>query len=86
MATTQHTRLEEENRFGSVLRARRLEAGLTQAALAERAGLSVRAIQHLEAGMGQPYSDTARRLAELRGASFEDIARATTENFNRLYC
>ena len=29
---------------------------------------------------------TAHRLAELREASFEDIARATTENFNRLYC
>lgn len=29
---------------------------------------------------------TARRLAELREVSFEDIARATTENFNRLYC
>ena len=29
---------------------------------------------------------TARRLAELRGVAFEDIARATTENFNRLCC
>jgi WD40 repeat protein/transcriptional regulator with XRE-family HTH domain len=79
--TTQHSRLEQDHRFGSVLRARRLEAGLTQAALAERAGLSVRAIQHLEAGMGQPYPDTARRLADALAltvaarAPFEAAAR-----------
>ena len=29
---------------------------------------------------------TAQRLAELRGVSFEDLARATTENFRRLAC
>ncbi|HEY1294256.1 MAG TPA: helix-turn-helix domain-containing protein, partial [Chloroflexota bacterium] len=50
--------------FGALLRSYRVEAGLTQAALAERAGLSVRAVQHLEAGRGQPYQDTARRLAD----------------------
>lgn len=50
--------------FGALLRRYRVDAGLTQAALAERAGLSVRAVQHLEAGRGQPYPDTARRLAE----------------------
>ena len=64
MATAELPRDEEQIKFGDVLRACRLEAGLTQAALAERAGLSVRAIQHLEAGMGQPYPDTARRLAD----------------------
>src|SRR5579871_481225 len=50
--------------FGALLRSYRLDAGLTQAALAERAGLSVRAVQHLEAGRGQPYQETARRLAD----------------------
>jgi len=50
--------------FGALLRRYRVDAGLTQAALAERAGLSIRAVQHLEAGRGQPYPDTARRLAE----------------------
>jgi WD40 repeat protein/transcriptional regulator with XRE-family HTH domain len=50
--------------FGALLRRYRIDAGLTQAALAERAGLSVRAVQHLEAGRGQPYPDTARRLAD----------------------
>src|SRR5690348_14290984 len=64
MATAELPRDEEQIKFGDVLRACRLEAGLTQAPPAERAGLSVRAIQHLEAGMGQPYPDTARRLAD----------------------
>src|SRR5689334_22581970 len=50
--------------FAALLRRYRIDAGLTQAALAERAGLSVRAVQHLEAGRGQPYPDTARRLAD----------------------
>src|SRR5918912_3940927 len=82
MATTDVTRSDEARRFGAVLRARRLEAGLTQAALAERARLSVRAIQHLEAGLGQPYPDTARRLADALElsvdvrADFEGAARS----------
>ena len=38
----------------------RLGAGLTQDALAERAGLSVRAIQNLERGERRPYADTDR--------------------------
>src|SRR5438309_12082032 len=82
MATTEDTRSEEARRFGAQLRGRRLEAGLTQAALAERAGLSVRAIQHLEAGLGQPYPQTARRLADAlvltasARAPFEAAARS----------
>jgi transcriptional regulator with XRE-family HTH domain len=50
--------------FAVLLREHRLAAGLTQASLAELAGLSTRSIQHLEAGLGQPYVDTARRLAD----------------------
>ena len=81
--TTQETRSEQAKRFGALLRGRRLEAGLTQAALAERAGLSVRAIQHLEAGLGQPYPQTAQRLADAlvltasARAPFEAAARGT---------
>src|SRR5215813_12870665 len=59
--------------FGALLRRYRIDAGLTQAALAERAGLSVRAVQHLEAGRGQPYQDTARRLAD--ALPLDDTAR-----------
>jgi WD40 repeat protein/transcriptional regulator with XRE-family HTH domain/energy-coupling factor transporter ATP-binding protein EcfA2 len=51
---------------------------MTQAVLADRAGLSVRAIQHLEAGLGQPYRDTARRLAD--ALVLTDGVRATFES------
>jgi len=49
--------------FGALLRKYRLAAGLTQEALAERAGLSVRNIQNLERGTNRPLHDTTRRLA-----------------------
>src|SRR5262245_20797289 len=49
--------------FGARLRHYRGAAGLTQAALAERAGLSIRGIQHLEAGEARPYRRTLERLA-----------------------
>src|SRR5687768_2068658 len=49
--------------FAALLRRHRVAAGLTQEALAERAGLSVYGIQKLERGTTNPYRDTARRLA-----------------------
>jgi non-specific serine/threonine protein kinase len=48
--------------FGDLLRHHRLAAGLTQEALAERAGLSVHGIQKLERGVTRPYRDTVQRL------------------------
>ena len=48
--------------FGALLRTHRVTAGLTQEALAERAGLSVYGIRKLEAGTTHPYRDTAQRL------------------------
>src|SRR5215469_597663 len=50
--------------FARLLQQQRRTSGLTQATLAARAGLSVRAIQHLEAGVAQPHPDSARRLAD----------------------
>jgi class 3 adenylate cyclase len=44
---------------------------LTQAVLADRAGLSVRGIQHLESGETQPYRHTVKQLAEALGLSAE---------------
>src|SRR5437764_10937668 len=50
--------------FGTSLRRQRLAAGLTQAELAERAGLSSRGVQDLERGIRRsPHPDTVRRLA-----------------------
>ena len=49
---------------GALLRGHRRAAGLTQEALAERAGLSRRGLQHLEAGDARPYPATLEALAE----------------------
>jgi len=48
--------------FGELLRQHRLAQGLTQDALAERAGLSAHGIQKLERGTTRPYRETAERL------------------------
>src|SRR4051794_35715388 len=54
--------------FGDLLRRQRLAAGLTQEALAERAGLSVRGISDLERGIhAHPQRETVRMLAEALG-------------------
>jgi len=49
--------------FAVLLKERRLRVGLTQEALAERAGLSARNIQNLERGENRPLADTIARLA-----------------------
>src|ERR1700730_11605903 len=75
--------------FAAILRQRRIDAGLTQAVLAERAGLSLRGIQHLEAAAGAPYPDTARRLADALGLTgdtrgqFASAARPTAKRRDR---
>src|SRR5215218_1001326 len=61
--------------FGALLRGHRRAAGLTQEALAERAGLSRRGIQHLEAGDARPYPATLEALASALALEAEDRAR-----------
>ena len=58
-----------------MLRELRLAAGLTQAALAQRCGISARCVQHLELGLGQPRRDTTHRLADALGLAGEQHAR-----------
>ncbi len=53
--------------FGSALRAARMAAGLTQEALAQRAGPGVRSIQALERGGNRPHRDTVERLVTALG-------------------
>jgi transcriptional regulator with XRE-family HTH domain len=54
---------EGQEGFGSLLRRYRVLAGLSQEALAERAGISRRGIADLERGARRfPYPDTALRL------------------------
>ncbi len=61
--------------FGSLLRDYRLAAGLTQEALAERAGLGVRSIQALERGESRPLRETLRRLADGLGLVDDERGR-----------
>jgi tetratricopeptide (TPR) repeat protein/transcriptional regulator with XRE-family HTH domain len=77
--------------FGARLRASRYAAGLSQGALAERSGLSIRAISDLERGRTRwPHPDSARRLAdalELRGparAEFFGTLAAAAADVSRL--
>jgi predicted ATPase/DNA-binding CsgD family transcriptional regulator/transcriptional regulator with XRE-family HTH domain len=66
----------EPRPFGVLLRGHRVTAGLSQSELAERAGLSARAISDLERGARRfPYATTVRRLARaLRLRRFERSA------------
>jgi predicted ATPase/DNA-binding XRE family transcriptional regulator len=59
--------------FAALLRQHRQMAGLSQAELAERAGVSQRAISDIERGLRQaPYPATIRHLAETLGLSEGD--------------
>jgi len=75
----------EQRSFGSLLKRYRTAARLTQEELAERAGLSARALSYLEQGARTPYRDTTRRLADALAlappdrAAFESAARGTDD-------
>src|SRR5438093_5832509 len=59
------TATDEQGALGELLRRHRLDAGLTQEALAEQAGLSARGIADLERGVRRfPYPQTVQRLVE----------------------
>jgi non-specific serine/threonine protein kinase len=74
-AAVSRVRMPPTEAFGSVLREARLAAGLTQEALAERAGVSTRNIQALERGENRPQQETARRLAEALALNEQDRLR-----------
>ncbi|WP_404869135.1 BTAD domain-containing putative transcriptional regulator [Kitasatospora griseola] len=64
--------------FGRRLRALRRRAGLSQQVVAERAGLSARALRDLEQGrVGRPRAGTLRRLAEAFALTGEEMAELT---------
>ena len=77
----------ESPAFGEVLRHYRIAAGLTQAELAERAGLSERAVSDLERGVkSRPHKDTIRLLAtalDLAGEARESFETARGRSTGR---
>ena len=65
-----------EASFGRLLREHRLSAGLSQEELAERAGLSVRAVSDMERGRTtHPYPRSVRLLVVALGLSAGDAER-----------
>jgi predicted ATPase/DNA-binding XRE family transcriptional regulator len=83
---------ESEPAFGVLLRQYRIAAGLSQEALAERAGLSVRGLSDLERGARRrPYPETLRLLsdalvlgpAERTSLALAAHGRVNTENIVR---
>jgi predicted ATPase/transcriptional regulator with XRE-family HTH domain len=68
-----------ETSFGDLLRRQRIAAGLTQEALAERAGVSARGISDLERGARElPRKDTLRLLLQALDLSPADRAALIT--------
>jgi transcriptional regulator with XRE-family HTH domain len=61
--STMSTRSSADS-FSALLRHHRRAGGLTQEALAERAGLSVRGLQHLEASDAHPFAATIESLEQ----------------------
>ena len=61
--------------LGRVLHAKRLGVGLSQEALAERAGLTANHIQNLEKGAMAPTITTLARLGEALGIVGSDLLR-----------
>ncbi|PPK68953.1 tetratricopeptide repeat protein [Actinokineospora auranticolor] len=61
--------------FGELLRSHRTRVGLTQQQLAERSGVSIRALRYIERGaVGMPRADSLRRLAAALGVTPEALA------------
>src|SRR5437879_6031099 len=67
--------VEPDRSFGELLLRARVQAGLTQDQLADRAGLSVRTIRNLERGTGvRPREASARLLADALGLTGDERA------------
>src|SRR5437899_966419 len=67
--------VESAPAFGTLLRRRRTATGITQEALAERAGLSVRAISDLERGINRaPRKENVQSLGEALGLTMAERA------------
>jgi tetratricopeptide (TPR) repeat protein/transcriptional regulator with XRE-family HTH domain len=78
VSTDQQDRFGRHGEFSGLLRRRRIAAGLTQEQLAERAGLSVRAIRDLERGATtRPYRNSVSKLADALGLADAERAEFT---------
>jgi putative transcriptional regulator len=63
----------------------RLEAGLTQAELAQRAGVSASTIHFLERGAGQPRWETYQALKQVLGEALDTVEFTVVKEKRRTY-
>jgi transcriptional regulator with XRE-family HTH domain len=61
--------------LGKNLNRLRMGSGLTQEKLAEKADISLRYVQQLEAGQRNPSIPTLVRLRKVMGCSYDDLFR-----------
>lgn len=66
--------------LGSIIRKRRELLGLVQSQLADISGISVRTIQLIEQGKGNPSLDTLIKLVDPLGLSLELLLKDPTKN------
>jgi DNA-binding XRE family transcriptional regulator len=64
---------ERARRIGGRIRAMRLDAGLTLAAIAEKVGMSQELIANLEAGEIEPQTDLIQHIAGVLGRRLRDF-------------
>jgi transcriptional regulator with XRE-family HTH domain len=64
------------NEFGKNVSRLRSDAGLTQEALAEKADISVRYLQFVEAGRYTPTVTVAARIRNALGCSWDELCRS----------
>lgn len=72
------------NEIGSKIKRLRKERGLTQGDLADRSGVSFRAIQDIELGKRSPRSDTVEMLAQALGVQPGELLSSTEPSSHSL--
>jgi transcriptional regulator with XRE-family HTH domain len=69
---------QPKNTFAARLRELREKAGLTQAQLAQRAGLHLSAVTRFEHGRREPSLASAAKLAAALGVTVDELIRPAT--------
>lgn len=67
--------------FGKYLRKCRIQAGMTQEALAERCGLSIRQIYNIENGKSEPKLTSLSKLCKSCNIEFDNFIKEYTSLF-----
>src|SRR3954454_16314174 len=73
---------DEPVQFGDIIRRLRQDVGLSQAELANAAGIHLRQIHRYESGEQQPALGVAQRLAAALGVTLDELAGAPSERIN----